>query len=77
MGPGGSSLPEPVRVAQLPEPLVRRDQGGFHVVPTSVRHGWKAVQHHLQDARQPLGHLKVALVTSLMERDQELVGQPS
>jgi len=70
-----SSLLELVRVAQLPEPLVRCHQG-FHVVPPSpfVRYGWEAVQRHLQDVQQSFGDLEIGLVAGLMEGDQDLVG---
>jgi len=73
MGPGGSSLPEPVRVAQLPEPLVRRDQS-FRITPSPfVWHGWEVVQCHFQDAQQPLSYLEIVLIACFMERDQDLV----
>jgi hypothetical protein len=76
----GRSSPQPeqpilVRVAQLPEPLVRSHEGFQVAASPLARH--ERLRLHLQDAQQPLSHLEIRLIAGLVERDQDLVCQPS
>ena len=60
----------------MPKPLVRGDQT-FHI--PAARAIWRqgtACQHHLKDMEQLLRNLEIALIASVMERDQDFVGQP-
>src|SRR5271165_2446178 len=64
-----------VRMPQVPQALMRRDQA-LHITPTgSVRRQRTAGQHHLKHAKQFLRHLEIRLVTCMMERNQDLVGK--
>jgi hypothetical protein len=58
-----------VGVAQMPEPLVRRDQALHVAPPGAVRRQWPAGQHHLQDVQQLLADFKIALIAGVMKRD--------
>ena len=64
-------------MAQVPEPLMRGDES-IHIAPSIAGWGqWTALQHHLQDLKQRLGNLEVALIAGLMKGDEYLVGQPA
>jgi len=63
---------DPRQGGAAPEPPVRRHHD-IYVVPASVRRTRTAVQHHLEDAQQPLGDLEIVLITGQMERNQDLV----
>ena len=61
----------------MPEPLMRGDQT-LHVLPARpIRCERLARQHHFQNAQQLVGNLKIPLVACLVERDEDLVRQPT
>jgi hypothetical protein len=62
-------------MSQVPEPLVRRDQG-FHGAPTiGLNLAWAACEHCFENLEELLRHLKLLLVAGLVESDQNLVSQ--
>ena len=66
-----------VRVAQVPEAFMGRDQA-FHIPP--ARAVWRERaprQHHFKDMQELFGDLKIRLVTGMVKGDEDLVGQPA
>jgi hypothetical protein len=62
-------------MSQVPEPLVRRDQG-FHGAPAiSLDLARPAREHCFEDLEELLRHLKLLLVAGLVKSDQNLVSQ--
>ena len=62
-------------MAEAPQPLVRGDKWLDIGSPYRMA-GRRGPQHHtLEDSKQAIGHLKIALVTGGMERNQDVVGQ--
>jgi hypothetical protein len=66
----------PFAMAQMPKPLMRRDQALDGPAPVVLGGHAATRQHVLQRAKQLLGHLKVLRVAGMMERNQNLVGKP-
>ncbi len=64
-----------VRVAQMPEAFVRRDQTLHIAPPGAVGSQWPPGQHHLQNMEQLFRDLEITLITGMVKGDQDFVRQ--
>src|SRR5947209_4559349 len=61
---------------EVPEPFMSCDQP-FHIpAPIAVGCERTAGEHNLKDMQQSVGHLEIALITSLMKCDQDFIREP-